>query len=97
MNFIHDTRPNKVTVNTCLGFLKHLHDKGLVSTTVCNVKSQISKAIWDGFRINFGASPFDNIKKACARLRSDPPPKKISWSLNKCLRKQLISSELFKS
>ena len=61
----------------------HLHEKGLASTTVNNVKSQISKAIWEGFHIDFGVSPFNTIKKACARLRSDPPPKKISWSLNR--------------
>ena len=87
VNYIHTTRPNSVTVNTCVGFFKHLHEKGLASTTVCNVKSQITKAIWEGFGIDFGVSPFDTIKKACARLRSDPPPKKISWSLNKVLER----------
>ena len=30
---------------------------------------------------------FTNIRKACAMLRPDPPPKKIEWSLSKVLEK----------
>lgn len=78
-------QPKTIDIDSCVSFFRHLHDSGLAATTINTLKSALTVPIKYGFNILWNQEPFENISKSCAKLRPNPRPKPINWSLPKVL------------
>ena len=81
--YVYKKEPKSIDLNFCTGFLKHLHDSGLAAS-IGTIKSQLTKPVLVAFGVDMSKDDFTNIRKACARLRTDPPPRKLSGHYLKC-------------
>ncbi|XP_068247350.1 uncharacterized protein [Palaemon carinicauda] len=85
VSFVKAKNPTEITIDFCMSFFIHLHGQGLAANTITTCKSALTRPLLYAFQIDLSSNIFNKLPKACARLRPAPPPKPISWSLDKVL------------
>ena len=80
-------KPDVVSLDFCISFLRSLHEGGLASTTINSLKSGISVPIKYAFNVDLSDEVFLKVVKACAKLNPKLPAQPPEWSLEKVLQK----------
>ena len=85
--YVRSKKPEVISLDFCVSFLRSLHEDGLASSTITSLKSGISVPIRYAFNVDLSEEVFQKTVKACARLRPKQPKRPPSWSLAKVLEK----------